>query len=256
MVLASAVLVATSPGWLEAVAATVFGPDSFQQSLPFSPYWVTAPSAALIAWSWIYEMGQSAEEQSHSPLCEQVDSPSESAKAGEQGGSAAPPNTSAWRRLESDFRDAIEFGADLNARWERISKVGSDTVEKWTIETAFEDQQVKGKFEALASTAGRMLVDWPGYTPSLSPDTLRHTDPAERWYCALRDCAINTETFAPGEVVGGNDAVVGHSHSGLIRGAIRASLKYCVQLALEEEGRPDETPGSSLGARLVLPDSR
>lgn len=96
MVLASAVLVATSPGWLEAVAAALFGPDSFQQSLPFSPYWVTMPSAALIAWSWIYEMGQSAEEHSQpSSSSATTQGQAGSTESGDQGGSGAPPNTAA-----------------------------------------------------------------------------------------------------------------------------------------------------------------
>jgi hypothetical protein len=192
-VLISAILVGTSPTWLNLVAS-MWGASANPQALPFSPYWIAVPGAVAIGVSWVFEMGanQSPSLQSLVPLGG-VDWTKSTAEKGERR--AAPRQSSAtgstqaatsvWRRLESDFREILEFGADLDATWERTSTY-SEAAETWRLSAAYEEARIAKKFTELAETAGRMLVEWPGYTPPLSASTARQSTPRDRWLCALR----------------------------------------------------------------------
>lgn len=260
-VLVSAILVGTSPTWLNQLAA-MWGVQANAQALPFSPYWIAVPGAIAIGVSWVFEMGtnQSPSLQTEAPAGG-FDWTKSTAEKGERrvasrpsGAAGTTPGvTSVWRRLETDFREILEFGADLDAVWERTSTY-SDAAEAWRLSGAYQEARIEKKFTELANTAGRMLIDWPGYTPPLSASTMRQSSPRNRWLCALRDREIKTETWAPGQVMQ-NDAVTGHVHGGAIRDVIEASIEMCVQLTLEEslEDRTQATAGS-LGARLIDAD--
>jgi hypothetical protein len=167
-----------------------------------------------------------------------------SATGKKQGG------TSVWKRLETDFREILEFGADLDATWERTSTY-SEAAESWRLSGPYEEERIAKKFTELANTAGRMLVEWPGYTPPLSASTARQSTPRNRWLCTLRDREIRTETWAPGQVME-NETIVGHVHGGAVRDVIEASIELCVQLTLEES-LDDQTQAAagSLGSRLL-----
>ncbi len=261
IVLLSAILVGTSPAWLNLVAS-MWGVTANPQALPFSPYWIAVPGAVAIGISWVFEMGvnQSPSLQSEVPPGG-FDWTKSTAEKGERRAaprqssatSTTPGATSVWRRLETDFREILEFGADLDATWERTSTY-SEAAESWRISGSYEEARIEKKFTELANTAGRMLVEWPGYTPPLSASTTRQASPRDRWLCALRDREIKTETWAPGQVMQ-NDAVTGHVHGGAIRDVIEASIEMCVQLTLEEslEDRSNLAAGS-LGARLIDAD--
>ena len=261
VVLVSAILVGTSPTWLNLIAS-LWGGSANTQALPFSPYWIAVPGAVVIGISWVFEMGanQLPSSASEAPAGgfdwtkstvekrERRGDPRQSSAAG-----AAPGTTSVWRRLETDFREILEFGADLDATWERTSTY-SEAAESWRISGHYEEARIEKKFTELADTAGRMLIEWPGYTPPLSASTARQSSPRDRWLCALRDREIKTETWAPGQVMH-NDSVTGHVHGGAIRDVIEASIEMCVQLTLEEslEDR-SHTAAGSLGARLIDAD--
>lgn len=257
-VLVSAILVGTSPTWLNRLAA-MWDVQASSQALPFSPYWIAVPGAIAIGISWVFEMGASQLPGLPSGVPSGgFDWTKSTAEKGERraasgqshGTGATSGVTSVWRRLESDFREILEFGADLDAVWERTSTY-SDASESWRISGSYEEARIEKKFTDLANTAGRMLVDWPGYTPPLSASTTRQGNPRNRWLCALRDREIKTETWAPGQVME-NDSVTGHVHGGAIRDVIEASIEMCVQLTLEEslEDRTQPAAGS-LGARLL-----
>ncbi len=248
--LAATGIVATSPAWLEALAAAVFGANEFPNELPFSPYLFAVPAAAVIALSWLYELGHgspSASRDSGAPAGGRLAPPAE-----ENHG--APRKNSVWRRLEGDFRELKEFSmtGELAATWNHASRFGEDTTETWSVSGPLETSGGDKRFAALAQTAGRMLLDWPGYKPTLSASTARTQSPSDRWLCALRDLAINTETNAPGEIIGSNESIIGHSHSGRIRNVVEASIKFCVQISLEEDLEQDLSQhDESLGAQIL-----
>lgn len=260
--LVSAILVGTSPSWLNQVAS-MWGGQAYPQALPFSPYWIAIPGAIAVGISWVFEMGTS-----QWPSLEGMvpaggfDWTKSSPKQGERR--AAPRQSSAttgktlgatsvWRRLETDFREILQFGADLDATWERTSTY-SDAAESWRLSGAYEGERIEKKFTELANTAGRMLIEWPGYTPVLSASTARQSTPRNRWLCTLRDREIKTETWAPGQIMQ-NETVTGHIHGGAIRDVIEASIELCVQLTLEEslEDRTHAAAGP-LGTQLIDAD--
>lgn len=250
VVLMSALLVGTSPTWLSSIASLWGGPAG-AQALPFSPYWIALPGAVLIGISLAFEMGS-----------QQLPSGASEAAAGafdrtqsrvEHGERRVGPRRSdvqdeaqgagsIWVRLETDFKELLQSGTDLDAAWERTSAYG-DTAESWRVTGTAEGARTEEKFIELADAAGRMLVEWTGYKPELSAATARQSAPLDRWLCALRDREIRTETWAPGQVAV-NGAVTGHVHGGAIRRVIAASIEMCVQLTLEEslEDRTDTTP--------------
>lgn len=262
VLLGAAAAVLTSPSWLGMLGELLGSSNSSSTSLTFSVYWVVVPAALALALSWVYEMGLGGS----TSLSEMVASGSfdltrQSAPKGERRASWAPKSgapglasatTSVWKRLETDFRKILEFGADLDATWKRTSSY-ADATEIWTLSGAYEEQRIAKKFSELAETAGRMLVEWPGYTPPLSASTTKQGVSWERWLCALRDREIKTETWAPGQVTEAG-AVTGHIHGGLIHDAIEASVELCIQLSLEESLDDQSGPSEeSLGARLILP---
>jgi len=237
----------------------MWGVSDNPQALPFSPYWIAVPGAVAIGSSWVFEMGvnQSPSLQSQAPLAgfdwtKWTAEKGERRAAGSQSSATGSTQvaTSVWRRLETDFRETLEFGADLDATWERTSTY-NEAAESWRLSGAYEEARFAKKFTELADTAGRMLIEWPGYTPPLSTSTARQSAARDRWLCALRDREIQTETWAPAQIMQ-NDAVAGHVHGGAIRGVIEASIEMCVQLTLEEslEDRTNAAAGS-FGARLV-----
>ena len=258
VVLISAILVGTSPTWLNMIAS-MWGEPANTQALPFSPYWISVPGAVVIGISWVFEMG------ANQLLTVASDAPAggfdwtrSTVEKGERRATPRPSSatsggTSVWRRLETDFREILEFGDDLDATWERTSTY-NQAAETWCVSGAYEEARIEKKFTELASTAGRMLLEWPGYTPPLSASTIRQSSPRDRWLCALRDREIKTETWAPGQVIQ-NDAVSGHVHGGAVRDVIEASIEMCIQLTLEEslEDRTHAAVGS-LGARLIDAD--
>jgi hypothetical protein len=258
LVLGSAILVGTSPTWLNLVAS-LWGISANPHGLPFSPYWIAVPGAVCIGISWVFEMGanESPNLQSQVPAggFDWTKPPSENPerRAAPRQSSAAgttPGAASVWRRLETDFREILEFGADLDATWERTSTY-TEAAESWRLSGVYEEARIEKKFTELANTAGRMLVEWPGYTPPLSASTARQSNPRDRWLCTLRDREIKSETWAPGQVLQ-NDAVTGHVHGGAIRDVIEASIELCVQLTLEESlGDRTSATAGSLGARLI-----
>ncbi len=263
VVLVTAVLVGTSPTWLSLLGGLVGTPSGATQPLLFSPYWVAVPAAVAIGLSWVYELGAAKS----SGLEEMLASGGfELAKphvaTGERradwvsksdSGDPAGTTTSVWKRLETDFRQILEFGADLDAQWKRTSAF-ADATETWSLSGVYEEQRIAKKFNDLAETAGRMLIEWPGYTPPLSASTTKQSVALDRWLCALRDREIKTEIWAPGQMSEAG-MVTGHVHGGVIREVIEASIELCVQLTLEEslEDRSSST-GESLGARLILPE--
>ena len=262
-ILVSAILVGTSPTWLNLIAS-LWGGAANTDALPFSAYWISVPGAVAIGISWVFEMGANQSPSLQTPAQGGFDWTKSPAGQGERRaasrhssatGSTQQASTSVWRRLETDFREILQFGADLDATWERTSTY-SEAAESWRLSGAYEEARIEKKFTELANTAGRMLVEWPGYTPPLSPSTARQSTPRDRWLCALRDREIKTETWAPGQVLQ-NDAVTGHVHGGAIRDVIEASIELCVQLTLEEslEDRTNAA-GASLGARLIDADRR
>lgn len=254
MLLVSAVAVATSPAWLNAVGAW-WGVEMDAQELPFSMYWIALPGALAVGVSWVFEMGGD-------PLRNAAPTggfdwtkkePDQRDRRGSSDGKPKPVGpVSVWRRLEMDFREILQFGADLNATWERTSGY-SEASESWRVSGDFKDARTQKKFSELTETAGRMLVEWTGYTPPLAPSTARQVSGQNRWFCALRDREIKTETWAPGQVMQA-ESVTGHVHGGMIRGVIEASVELCVQLTLEEslEERPHATIGP-LGRRIIDP---
>lgn len=253
--------VVTSPNWLVAVGS-LFGPPASSSSA-FSVYWVVVPVAVLLALSWVYEMGLDGSASLSEMVASGGFNPSQQpSPAGERRSSWTPRSgapglagatTSVWKRLEGDFREILEFGADLDATWKRTSSY-ADASETWTLSGAYEEQRIAKKFNELAETAGRMLIEWPGYTPPLSASTTNHSVSWERWLCALRDREIKTETWAPGQVTEAG-AVTGHVHGGLIHDAIEASVELCIQLSLEESLDNHSGPSEeSLGARLIFSD--
>lgn len=233
------------------------------QALPFSMYWIAVPGAIAVAISWVFEMGvnQSPNLKSAVPAggfdwTKSAPDQGERRAAPRQSSGTAKTSgaTSVWRRLETDFREILEFGADLNATWERTSTY-SEAAESWRVSGQYEETRIEKKFTDLANTAGRMLVEWPGYTPPLSPSTARQAAPRDRWLCALRDREIKTETWAPGQVMQ-NETVTGHVHGGVIRDVIEASVELCVQLTLEESLDDRTHPAAgSLGARMIDADN-
>jgi hypothetical protein len=262
-VLLSAILVGTSPTWLNLIASLWGGPVD-AQPLPFSPYWIAVPGAVAVGISWVFEMGANSSQNPQTDVAAGgFDWTKSKADQGERRAAprqssapnAAPGPTSVWRRLETDFREILEFGADLDATWERTSTY-SEAAESWRVSGHYEEVRIEKKFTDLATTAGRMLVEWPGYTPPLSASTARQSSPRDRWLCALRDREIKTETWAPGQVLQ-SDVVTGHVHGGAIRDVIEASVEMCVQLTLEEslEDRTHAAAGS-LGARLIDADRK
>lgn len=256
-VLGTAVLVATSPGWLEFVGSLAGAQDS---RLLFSAYWVSVPAALAIAVSWVYEMGSANESDIQRAMSAggayltggappREDRRSDASRT--QVGGPALSQTSVWKRLETDFKEILNFGADLDATWKRTS-TAIETAEYWKLSGVYEEQRIIERFEVLAKTAGKMLLEWPGYRPPLSAATLHQNSPRNRWLCALRDREINAAAWAPGQVSEG-DTVTGHVHGGLIRGCIEASVELCVQLTLEESLEERSDSGEeSLGARLIL----
>jgi hypothetical protein len=264
VVLGAAVAVATSPSWLGAIGATVGESGARTPPLAFSVYWIVVPAALALALSWIHEMGAQNSGGLQALLASGGFNPSgPQADTGERRAAWTPqerlPNsggsaTSVWKRLEVDFREILEFGADLDAQWKRTSSY-ADSTESWTLSGAYEEQRISKKFNELAGTAGRMLIEWPGYTPPLAGSTMKHPVASERWLCTLRDREIKTETWAPGQITE-DGAVTGHVHGGVIHEAIEASIELCVQLTLEEslEDRSGPAEGS-LGARLILTGS-
>ena len=240
----------------------MWGVSANPQALPFSPYWIAVPGGVAIGISWVFEMGANQSPSLQSPaslggfdwtkspadIGERRSAPRQSSATG-----STQTGTSVWRRLETDFREILEFGADLDATWERTSMY-SEASETWRLAGAYEEARIQKKFTELADTAGRMLLEWPGYTPPLSASTARQSAPRDRWLCALRDREIKTETWAPGQVME-NDTVAGHVHGGAIRDVIEASVELCVQLTLEEslEDRTSVAAGS-LGAKLIEAD--
>ncbi len=246
--LAASAAVATSPAWLESLAAALFGPNDFQHNLPFSPYLFALPAAVAIVLSWLYELSYA--------MRPAIAGLSESAErlAAPQPEAPAPRKNSVWRRLEGDFRELREFSlnGELVATWNRASRYGSDVIETWSVSGPLETSGGDKRFAALAETAGRMLIDWPGYKPTLHPTTVHTKNAGDRWLSAIRDLSINTERNAPGEIVGGKDEIIGHSHSGQIRNVVEASIKFCVQIALEEDLEQDlSRHEESLGSQLL-----
>ena len=243
VVLFSAVLVGISPAWLNMIAS-LWGGSAGAHLLPFSPYWIAVPGAVAIGISWVFEMGYHPlpEAASKAPaggfdwMKARVEYGDRRAPSAER---AAPGAGSVWFRLETDFQELLQSGADLDATWERTSAYG-EAAESWRVTGASEGVRVEEKFVELANTAGRMLLEGTGYKPPLSAPTARQSMPLDRWLCALRDREIKTETWAPGQVMN-NGAVAGHLHGGAIRHVIAASVEMCVQLTLEESlgGQPD-----------------
>jgi hypothetical protein len=238
----------------------LWGGAANHELLPFSPYWIAVPGAIAVGISWVFEMGanQSPNLQATAPAggFDWTKSPADQGERRSSGkpstGAGKKPGvTSVWKRLETDFREILQIGADLDATWERTSTY-SEAAETWRLSGAYETQGIEKKFTELANTAGRMLVEWPGYTPPLSAATARQSSPRDRWLCALRDREIKTETWAPGQVMQ-NETVTGHVHGGAIRDVIEASVEMCVQLTLEESLEDRTVPASagSLGARLI-----
>ena len=257
-VLVCAILVGTSPTWLNLIAS-IGGVPANTDALPFSAFWIAVPGAVAIGISWVFEMGANQSPSLQSPVApggfDWTKSPAEKGdrRAAPRQSSATGSTqvaSSVWRRLEKDFREILEFGADLDVTWERTSTY-SEAAETWRLSGPYEEARIEKKFTELANTAGRMLVEWPGYTPPLSASTARQSAPRDRWLCALRDREIKTETWAPGQVLQ-NGAVTGHVHGGAIRDVIEASIELCIQLTLEEslEDRTHAAAGS-LGARLI-----
>jgi hypothetical protein len=256
--LVSAILVGMSPAWLN-VVASLWGAAADPQALPFSMYWISVPGAIAVGISWVFEMGSSQAPSLPAPVPAGGFNWTKSAREqGERRAAARQSSattkdsdsTSVWRRLETDFREILEFGADLDATWERTSTY-SEAAESWRLAGPYEAGRIEKKFTELANTAGRMLVEWPGYTPPLSPSTAKQTNPRDRWLCALRDREIRTETWAPGQVMQ-SETVIGHVHGGAIRDVIEASIEMCIQLTLEEslEDRT-HTPAPLLASRLA-----
>ena len=225
----------------------MFGANQFQQKLPFSPYLFAVPAAAVIAASWLYELGHAA----HTTTVESGGLARRRASRTEDGHGPQQRKNSVWRRLEEDFRELKEFSmtGELSATWNRASRFGEQTTETWSVSGPLETSGGDKRFAALAETAGRMLLDWPGYKPTLSAATARVKGPGDRWLCAIRDLAINTEKNAPGEIVGSNEEVIGHSHSGRIRNVVEASIKFCVQIALEEDLEQGLVPARRVSRR-------
>jgi hypothetical protein len=262
VVLVAVILVGTSPTWLSLLGGLVGSPGGATQPLLFSPYWVAVPAAVAIGLSWVYEMGAAKSSGLEEMLAlGGFELAKQSTAAGERhadwgpkGDSAglAGTTTSVWKRLETDFREILEFGADLDAQWKRTS-VFADATETWSLSGVYEEQRTVKKFNDLAATAGRMLVEWPGYTPPLSASTTKQSVALDRWLCVLRDREIKTEIWAHGQMAEAG-VVTGHVHGGVIREVIEASIELCVQLTLEEslEDRSNST-GESLGVRLALP---
>ena len=256
-----AILVGTSPSWLNQIPS-MWGVQAYPQALPFSPYWIAIPGAIAVGISWFFEMGgiQSPSLGVVAPAggfdwTELLPNQSERRAPRESSATTGktPVATSVWRRLETDFREILQFGADLDATWARTSTY-SDAAESWRLSGAYEAERIEKKFTELANTAGRMLTESPGYTPVLSASTARQSTPRNRWLCALRDREIKTETWAPGQVME-NETVTGHIHGGAIRDVIEASIELCVQLTLEEclEDRTHAAAGSH-GVRLIDAD--
>lgn len=139
---------------------------------------------------------------------------------------------SVWLGLEADFKEILQADGDLDVVWERTSSY-SDAAETWTVAGTYEDVRIAERFYELAEGAGRMLVEWSGYKPPLSLATSRKASARDRWFCAIRDREIRTETYAPGQVMQAG-VVTGHVHGGAIHDAIEASIEMCGQVALEE----------------------
>jgi hypothetical protein len=174
VVLSSAVLVGISPAWLNLIAS-MWGGSAGAQVLPFSPYWIAVPGALAIGISWVFEMGspQLTGEASEASVggFDWMRSKVEHGERREPSTEEAAPGTaSVWLRLETDFKELVQAGAELDAIWERTSAYG-EAAESWRVRGVSEGARTEEKFIRLAEAAGRTLVEGPGYTPPLSVTT-------------------------------------------------------------------------------------
>lgn len=262
-VLSSAVLVATSPTWLDVLSSWGSTSPGTLHLLPFSPYWVAVPAALAIGASWIYELSiadasglqnifpAAAFDLSRKPAA--IGNRREGGSETESDADLRVRNPSVWKRLETDFQELLKSGSDLEASWHR-SSVFANTTETWKIGGDYGAPELAQQFADIAETAGRLLIESPGYRPPLAAATMRQASHRDRWFCVLRDREIRTELH-PATHVTAEGRVNGHDHRGAIRGGIEASIELCVQLMLEEslDDRSNYVSEAALGARMILP---
>src|SRR5690606_6435144 len=112
-----------------------------------SPYWIAIPGAVAVGISWVFEMGASYSPGLQAPVpaggfdwTKSINDQGERRAAPRQssGTAKAAGATSVWRRLETDFREILQVGADLDATWERTSSY-SEAAESWRISGTYEE---------------------------------------------------------------------------------------------------------------------